>query len=86
MQALVIVYKQNEHQLKSSLQLYTVMMILIDAHLADICRAALILDFTDTSSTKYCCLMYSQVQVLVPIHGYTIECVVKINFIFAILA
>ena len=26
--------------------------------------------------------MYSQVQVLIPIHGYTIECAVKIKFMF----
>ena len=31
-------------------------------------RAALIPDFTDTSITKYCCYMYSQVQVPIPMH------------------
>ena len=29
--------------------------------------------------------MYSQVQVPIPIHGDTIECVVKIKFVFVIL-
>ena len=29
--------------------------------------------------------MYSQVQVLIPIHGNTIECVVKINFVFKVV-
>ena len=51
-------------------------------------RGALIQDFTDTSSTKYCCLMHSQVQVLIPIHVYgnTIEFTVMINFFIIILA
>ena len=30
--------------------------------------------------------MYSQVQVPIPMHGNTIECVAKINFVFVILA
>ena len=47
-------------------------------------RAALILHFADTSSIKYYCLMYSQVQVPIPIHGCTTECVVKIYFVFVI--
>ena len=29
--------------------------------------------------------MHLQVKVPIPIHGYTIECVVKINFVLAIL-
>ena len=34
-------------------------------------------DFTDTSSTKYCCLMYSQVQVPIVINGKNnVECAV----------
>ena len=43
------------------------------------CLTAPIPDFTDTSSIKYCCLIYLQVQVPIPIHGSTIECAVKIN-------
>ena len=34
-------------------------------------RAAPIPDFTYASNTKYYCVMYSQIQVLIPIHGNT---------------
>ena len=49
-------------------------------------RATPIPNFNDTSSTKYCYQMYSQVPVLILIHGSTIECAVKINFVFDVLA
>ena len=41
-------------------------------------RAAPIRDFINTSNTNYCCEMYSQVQVSIPIHGSTLQCAVTI--------
>ena len=51
-------------------------------------RAALIpnLPILQVPSILMLKLMYSQVQVSIPIHGNTIECVVEINFVFDILA
>ena len=44
-----------------------------------------ILPILQVPSTKYYCLIHSQEQVPILIHGYTIECVVKINFGFVII-